>query len=484
MDMKKSKKLLAYLAVAYWALVIMIYLVAHPQFRYTNVVSDSLSASMTIGEVVDGMEIKQMVTVPANEMRTISLMTATYGRQNQGVLTLTLSDAQGIHLAEQTVNASAFEDNKYTMVNLSEPVVGRKGENLLLTISAQGCVPGNALTIYAGNTVTTGRFDIVQNISEAERYRVNGQMGVGRLCVKLSGVDALSFYKTYWLLVTGAFAVLAALGMRWWKQAKQNKNNPLVSLCTLYSRYGFLLSQLVSREFNKKYKRSVLGVVWSFLNPLLTMFVQYIVFSKLFKSNIPNYPVYLLTGIVFMQFFTNAVSLGMSSITGNAALIKKVYMPKYVYPLSRIISALINFLISLIPLLLVILVTGTTLRFSLLLLVFDILCLLGFVTGMVMLATTAMTFFQDTQFIWGVLSMMWMYLTPVFYPETIIPEKILTFYHANPMYQYITFARICILDGVSPEPMAYLWCVLSSVTVLILGLWSFKKKQDEFVLYV
>ena len=484
MDMKKSKKLLAYLAAAYWVLVIIIYLVAHPQFRYTNVVSDSLSASMTIGEVIDGMKIEQTVAVPANELREISLMTATYGRANQGDLILTLSDLQGNELARQTAAASAFVDNKYTSIGLAEPVLGRKGETLLLSITTQGCMPGNALTVYAGNTITAGRFDIAQNITEADRYQINGQPGVGKLCVKLGGVDELSFYKTYWLIVTGAFAAFSALCVYWWKQAKRNKNNPLVSVCTMCTRYQFLIKQLVGRDFKTKYKRSVLGMAWSFLNPLLTMCVQYIVFSTLFKSDIPNYSVYLLSGIVFMNFFSEAVSMGMTSITGNASLIKKVYMPKYIYPVSRVISSLVNFMIALIPLMLVMLLNGLWPRPALLLLVFDILCLLGFVVGMGLLLTTAMTFFQDTQFLWGVVSMMWMYLTPVFYPETIIPAKLLTFYHMNPMYQYITFARICIIDGVSPAPMAYLWCIISSAVVLALGVFVFKKNQDKFVLYL
>lgn len=484
MDMKKSKKLLMYLAATYWVLVLMVYLVAHLQFRYTNVVSDSLSASMTVGEVVDGMEIRQTVQVPANELRSISLMTATYGRENQGELMLTLSDMQGNQLIEQTVPVSVFEDNKYTTIGLSEPLFDRKGETLLLTLSAHGCASGNAVTVYAGNTVTTGRFDIVQSISEADRYQINGQPGVGKLCVKLSGVDELNFYKTYWLIVVGVFSVLAAICAYWWKQAKQNRNNPLVAVCTLCTRYGFLIKQLVGRDFKTKYKRSVLGMAWSFLNPLLTMCVQYIVFSMLFKSDILNYSVYLLTGIVFMNFFSEAVSMGMTSITGNASLIKKVYMPKYIYPVSRVISSLVNFVIALIPLMLVMLINGLWPRPALLLLVFDILCLLGFVTGMGLLLTTAMTFFQDTQFLWGVVSMMWMYLTPVFYPESIIPAKLLMLYHMNPMYQYITFARICIIDGVSPEPMAYLWCIISSVVVFALGVVVFKKHQDKFVLYL
>lgn len=275
------------------------------------------------------------------------------------------------------------------------------------------------MTLYCGNTVTAGRFDIVQNIADTDRYTVNGEMGLGKLCVKVCGVHALSFYRDYWLIVAGAFGVIVAFCVRWWKQAKQGKNNPLVAICTLYTRYAFLIKQLVSRDFKTKYKRSMLGMAWSFLNPLLTMSVQYIVFSTLFKSDIENFPVYLLTGIVFFNFFSEAVSMGMTSITGNASLIKKVYMPKYVYPVSRVISSLVNFALAILPLFIVMLFTGTAFKWSLILLIFDILCLLGFVTGMSLLLTTAMTFFQDTQFLWSVLSMIWMYLTPIFYPESI-----------------------------------------------------------------
>lgn len=484
MDMKKSKKLLAWLAAAYWVFVVLIYLVAQTQFRYTNRVSDSLSASTSTGEIVDGMTITQTVVSPAYELTGLSLLAATDGRSGSGTMYLTLSDENGTLLTRQDFDISALENGKYTTVMLQNPLTGWKGETLILTITTQGCTSENAVMLYAGNSVTTGRFDIVQNITAEDRYWVNDQPGVGKLCIKLIGMEELSFYKTYWLIALGVFVALAMVALHWWKQAKNGKNNPLVVFCAICIRYNFLIRQLVSRDFKTKYKRSALGMVWSFLNPLLTMGVQYIVFSKLFKSDIPNYAVYLLTGIVFMNFFNEAVSMGMTSITGNASLIKKVYMPKYIYPIARVISALINFVIALIPLLLVMMITGLWPQPALFLLMFDIFCLLGFVTGMGLLLTTCMTFFQDTQFLWGVVSMMWMYVTPVFYPESIIPAKLLTLYHMNPMYQYITFARICIIDGVSPEPMAYLWCILSSAVVLLAGIVVFKKNQDKFVLYL
>lgn len=484
MDFKKSKKLLAVAAACYWAMVIIIYLAAGTQFHCTAVTSDALSASATIGELVDGMTVTQSVVMPANQMTGFELLAGTYGRTGSGTLHIVLTDDAGGCVLTRDVAISSLADGRYTSVPLAEPVQTQQGNRLTMTLSTTGCAAGNAITFYCGNTVSAGRFDIAQSISEADRYTVNGMQGLGKLCVKINGIRMLNFYKVYWLIVTAVFAVTAALCASWWKQARQGRNNPLVAVCTMCTRYEFLIKQLVMRNFKTKYKRSVLGMAWSFLNPLLMMSVQYVVFSTLFKSDIPNYPVYLLTGIVFFNFFNEAVSMGMTSITGNAALIKKVYMPKYIYPVTRIMSSLINFALAILPLFLVMLLTGTAFRPSLLLLIFDILCMLCFVLGMGLLLTTAMTFFQDTQFLWGVISMMWTYVTPLFYPESIIPAKFLTLYHMNPMYQYITFARICIIDGVSPEPMAYLWCILSSVTVLALGIATFKRHQDKFVLYL
>ena len=484
MDFKRSKRLMAIWAACYWILTVTIYLVAGQQFHYTAVTSDALSATTTVGELVDGMTITQRLIAPAESLTGFDLMAATYGRSNTGTLHAVFTNNAGEVVAAKDIDIATLPESKYFTIPLDSVAQVQAGDPLTLTLTTTGCMPGNAITIYCGDTIVAGRFDIVQSISEADRYTINGVPGAGKLCVKVNCIRTLTFYRDYWLIIGGAFAALALLCLYWWRGAKDGRNNPLVAVCMLFTRYGFLIRQLVSRDFKTKYKRSALGMAWSFLNPLLTMSVQYVVFSTLFQSDIPNYPVYLLSGIVFFNFFSEAVSMGMTSITGNASLIKKVYMPKYIYPVSRILSSLVNFALAIIPLLLVMLITGTAFTPALLLLIFDMLCLLGFVTGMSLLLTTAMTFFQDTQFLWGVVSMMWMYLTPLFYPESIIPAQFLTVYHMNPMYQYITFARICIIDGVSPEPMAYLWCILSSVVVLGLGILTFKRHQDKFVLYL
>lgn len=477
MDMKKSKRLLSVLAALYWVMSMLIYFAAGEQFHYTQTSSETLSPAAVIGELIDGITVKQPLSVSTETMQGIELLVGTYGRSNTGVLHVLLVDGEENVVAREEMDISTFKDGAYVAMPFQKPIQVRKETELLLIVTTEGSTYGNAITLYcgspAGGSVETDRL-----------YTIDNQTGVGMLCMKVKGVKTLTFYKFYWMMVAVLFIMAAALLAVWWRRAKQGKANPLVSVCTLYSRYDFLLKQLVKREFNKKYKRSVLGVTWSFFNPLLTMAVQYLVFSTLFHSNIPNYPVYLLTGVVFMQFYTTAVSTGMSAITGNASLIKKVYMPKYIYPISRIIASLINFLISLIPLLLVVLITRTPLRPPIFLLTFDILCMLGFVAGMVMLLTTAMTFFQDMQFIWNVMSVMWTYLTPIFYPESIIPARMLPIYHMNPMYQYIKFARTCIIDGISPEPISYLWCMLSAAVVLLTGMTVFKKYQDRFVLHL
>lgn len=260
------------------------------------------------------------------------------------------------------------------------------------------------------------------------------------------------------------------------------RNNVVTRLIDAFRRYNYLIRQLVSRDFKTKYKRSVLGVLWSFLNPLLTMTVQYIVFSTLFRGDIQNYPLYLLSGIVCFNFFNESTSMTLQAIVGNAALITKVYVPKYIYPLSRVLSSAINLLMSLIPLLLVMLLTRVPVRPAIVLLPVGLVCLFGFCLGVGMVLSTMMVFFRDTQFLWGVVSLLWMYATPIFYPESIIPEKFMLIYKCNPLYHIIRFIRIVLLQGVSPEPKAYALCLIASFVPLLVGVLVFKKNQDKFVL--
>ena len=249
-------------------------------------------------------------------------------------------------------------------------------------------------------------------------------------------------------------------------------------------RYGFLLEQLVKRNFNTKYRQSVLGVLWSFLNPLMTMAVQYIVFSTLFRSDISHFPVYLLTGIILFGFFNECVTLGMDSIVLNGPLITKVAMPKIIYPLSRSISSLISLVISLVPLLLVMLLSRTPLTPALLLLPVPIFLTFLFALGMSLLLCTLNVFFRDTRFLWSVVSLLWTYATPIFYPITIIPAGWQTLFRLNPMFQFIDLTRTIVISGSFPTWGQLGACILCAGLPLALGWLVFRRNEDRFVFHL
>lgn len=176
--------------------------------------------------------------------------------------------------------------------------------------------------------------------------------------------------------------------------------------------------------------------------------------------------------------------MSLTSILGNATLITKVYVPKYIYPLTRVMSSLINLGISLIPLLLMCLATGVHFQKSAVLAFYFLICLVIFSLGLGLLLSSAMVFFRDMQFLWSVLSMIWMYATPIFYPESILPDDFKVILQINPLYHFLKNIRMCILDGLSPEPSAYMSCLAIALIMLLLGAVIFRQSQDRFVLYL
>ena len=249
-------------------------------------------------------------------------------------------------------------------------------------------------------------------------------------------------------------------------------------------RYSFLLEQLVKRNFSTKYRQSVLGVPWSFLNPMLTMAVQYLVFSQLFRSDIPHFPVYLLTGIILFGFFTECVSLGMDSIVLNGPLLTKVAMPRIIFPLSRSLSSAINLVISFMPLGVMMLLSGTPLTPALLLLPVSAALLFLFSFGVTLVLCTMNVFFRDVRFLWSVVSLLWTYATPIFYPIGIIPEAWQWLVRLNPMYQLITFLRQIVLYGAWPSLQQWGICLAWALGATAVGLMVFRRYEHRFVFHL
>ena len=259
-------------------------------------------------------------------------------------------------------------------------------------------------------------------------------------------------------------------------------NNLLYS----FKKYKFLLSQLVSRDFKVKYKRSVLGVLWSLLYPVLTMAVMALVFSHMFKTNVPgvNYLVYLMSGLVIFNYFSEASNLAMSSVVANFSLINKVYMPKYIFPLSKCLFIGINFLLTLIPLYVLILLTETGVNIYHLLLPYMFACLFLFTVGMGFILSTISVFMRDMFYIYGVVITLWTYMTPIMYDMSFIPSNLLIIFKLNPLYWFVKFARDIILYDVVPGLNVWIYCAVFAVVFFLIGIFVFKKNQDKFIYYV
>lgn len=256
-------------------------------------------------------------------------------------------------------------------------------------------------------------------------------------------------------------------------------------------RYSFLLQQLVARDFKVKYKRSVLGIVWSLLYPILMMLVMSLVFSNVFKFSVPgvNYLVYLMIALTFFNYYSEASNLSMSAVVANFSLLNKIYMPKYIFPLSKCLFVGINFLITLIPLYGVILITGsgetkchiTALH---LLLPYSYLCLLIFTIGAGFILSTVAVFLRDMFYIYGIFITILTYFTPIMYDISIIDPKLQLLLKLNPLYHFITFARTIILYNQVPSKSSFIICGVSCIVTLIIGIIVFKKNQDKFIYYM
>lgn len=249
--------------------------------------------------------------------------------------------------------------------------------------------------------------------------------------------------------------------------------------------YRELTEQLIIRDIKLKYRRSYLGYLWSVLNPLMLMIVLMIVFSNIFRFDIPNYPLYLISGQVIFNFMVEATNSAVWSITGNSTLLKKTYVPKYIFTLSKVGSSLVNLLFSLGALCIVMLVTQASFTWSLLFFPVILLQLFIFCLGISLFLAAATVFFRDIQYLWGVCVSMWMYLTPIFYPASIIPEEYQGLYKGlNPMYWYLEQFRDIVLYAQIPAFNSILIGSSVALLMLVVGSWYFNKKQDEFILYI
>ena len=258
----------------------------------------------------------------------------------------------------------------------------------------------------------------------------------------------------------------------------------LLSSNTELQRNWNTISSLVSRDFKLKYRRSVLGVVWSVLNPLLMMCVLTAVFSAFFKFDIENYPLYLILGSTLFALMADSTSAAMNSIIASAPLIKKIRINKLIFPLEKVLFNLVNYVLSLIAVAAVIIFFRVAPTLNILFLPLLLLYMLLFSAGLGMLLSALAVFFRDVIHLWGVVVTAWTYATPLFYPVEILPSWMLKAEAFNPMYHYVTYMRDIALWHITPSLTENLICFGMAIVTFIVGLIVFKKTQNKFILYV
>lgn len=252
----------------------------------------------------------------------------------------------------------------------------------------------------------------------------------------------------------------------------------------VFFQYKDLLYNLVSRDIKVRYRKSFLGMLWTVLNPLLMMMVMTIVFSTLFKSTIENFPIYFLAGNLIFTLNSEITNNCTYAIIGNAPLLKKVYIPKYLFPLSKAGSALVNLIFSLIAMFLVMIILRVPFLPTLLLLPIPIAYAFLFSVGLGLLLSAVTVYFRDIAYFYSVLLIAWNYFTPVFYPVEILPDFARKLMQLNPLYHYIDYMRNLILHGTFPSLKENLVCLMMGVIMVIIGMFVFYKKQDNFILYI
>lgn len=245
----------------------------------------------------------------------------------------------------------------------------------------------------------------------------------------------------------------------------------------------FLLEEIVKRNFSSKYKDSVLGIFWSVLKPLLLMIILTIVFSAFFKGMVENYPVYLLSGRCIFDFFSGAIGVSTVAIRTNKNILQKTPAPKYIFILGSVISEFLNFIITLIILLGVMVVTKNPFYLTIMpLSIIPIISLLIMIVGISLMLAIICTYYADIEYLWGVVSFMIMYASAIFYPMDIIPPIYLQFLSLNPVYWIIEQFRDFIAYGVIPNTMNMVNSLLLSVIILIIGIIIYKKYEKKVTL--
>jgi len=248
--------------------------------------------------------------------------------------------------------------------------------------------------------------------------------------------------------------------------------------------YRFLFEELVKRDFKKKYKRTVLGMLWSVLSPLLTLLVMRLVFTRFFGESTPHYTTYLFCGNLVFNYFNESTNQGMTSLVGNAEIFTKVNVPKYLFLFSKNVQTLINFGLTLCVFFIFCVLDRITFTWKFVLLLYPVVMLLLFNIGAGLILSALFVFFKDIQYLWSVFTMLLMYVSAIFYTIDSYSPMVRNLFLLNPVYLFIRYFRKIVIEATIPTMYFHLLMLADVVIVLTLGCWMYKKFNTKFLYYV
>lgn len=439
---------------------------------YTEEYASTEPAQVT-PNLTDNTVITQEFVTHADFINGLVLRFATYNNSlKDGNIEIILRNGDKDVLYSESIPVTDLKDNEDLQLNFENVLTVQRKSVMELEIKEIDNTDGNTATLWMG-----------EEKKDCNLY-VNGEKVDGTLYFEpLSTRDG--HYTQYFLVIfCGLEIIFIAICLYQKRKDEKNIRTGLNECVHIFKDYRFLLSQLIGRDFAVKYRRSYLGIVWVILNPLLTMIVLSAVFAFIFRFNIENFPVYLILGQVIFNFYSEATQISTTTITGSGQMIKKIYIPKYIFPLSKTMFSFFNFVLSFIPVLLVMLYYKIPITVNILYLPLLLIAYFCFVLGVSFILAAMQVFMRDTQYLYGIFLTLLGYTTPIFYSASSLSplfQKVMLF---NPLYHYMTVLRTILLYGAAPTLIEMTVCILLGGVFLGAGLCYFFKRQKKFILYI
>ncbi len=245
-----------------------------------------------------------------------------------------------------------------------------------------------------------------------------------------------------------------------------------------------MFAELVKRDFKKKYKNTVLGTGWGVLSPLLHLLVMRLVFTQFFGRNTPHYTTYLFAGNLFFSFFRESTNGGKDALIANRDLIQKIDVPKYLYLLSKNVSALINFGLTLIVFFLFVALDGIRFSPGFIAILYPVVCLVFTNIGVGLVLSALNVFFRDIGYLYDIFTQLLMYMSAIFYRVDAYPEKVQRLFLLNPVYDCIKYVRLVVIDGTIPSPAYHVLMLGYASVFLLFGIFLYRKLNHKFIYYL